>query len=103
MAFPIIVLVQETMISKIIDNLKQEQIQALSICFNIANNDLSNETIEQAYMCNSIMANIVSSSDYPIRTQRLGPALISVATFVLHTVNLLSQIPQIRDVINQFP
>lgn len=103
MAFPIIVLVQETMISKIIDNLKQEQIQALSICFNIANNDLSNETIEQAYMCNSIMANIVSSSDYPIRIQRLGPALISVATFVLHTVNLLSQLPQIRDMINQFP
>ncbi len=103
MAFPIIVLVQETMISKIIDNLKQEQIQALSICFNIANNDFSNETIEQAYMCNSIMANIVSSSDYPIRTQRLGPALISVATFVLHTVNLLSQLPQIRDMINQFP
>lgn len=103
MAFPIIVLVQETMISKIIDNLKQEQIQALSICFNIANNDLSNETIEQAYMCNSIMANIVSSSDYPIRTQRFGPVLISVATFVLHTVNLLSQLPQIRDMINQFP
>lgn len=101
-AFPIIVLVQETMISKIIDNLKQEQIQVLSICFNIANNDLSDETIEQAYMFNSIMANIVSSSDYPIKTQRFGPALISVATFVLHTVNLLSQLPQIRDMISRF-
>lgn len=102
MAFPVIVLVQEKMISRIIDNLKQEQIQALSICFNIANNDLSNKTIEQAYMCNSIMTNIISSSDYPIRTQHFGPALISVATFVLHTVNLLSQLPQIRDLINQF-
>lgn len=102
MAFPIIVLVQETMISEIIGNLKQEQIQALSICFNIANNDLSKETIEQAYMCNSIMANIVSSSDYPIRTQRFGPALISVATFVLHIVNLISQLPQIHSIVNQF-
>lgn len=103
MAFPIIVLVQERMISKIIDNLKQEQIQALSICFNIANNDLSNETIDQAYMCNSIMANIISSNDYPIKTQRFGPALISIVTFILHIVNLLSQLPQIRDMINQFP
>lgn len=102
LAFPIIVLVQETMISKIIDDLKQEQIQLLSICFNIANNDLSNEKIEQAYMCNSIMANIISSSDYPIRTQRFGPALISMATFMLHTVNLLTQLPQIRDLISQF-
>lgn len=103
MAFPIIVLVQETMITKIIDNLKQEQIQALSLCFNIANDDLSNETIKQAYMCNSIMANIISSNDYPIRTQRFGPALISVATFALHTFNLLSQLQQIYSLINQFP
>ena len=102
LAFPIIVLVQEAMISKIIDNLKQEQIQALSICFNVANANLSNETIGQAYMCNSIMSNIISSSDYPIRTQRFGPALISVATFLLHAVNLLSQLPQIHDLISQF-
>lgn len=98
-AFPIIVLIQETLISKIIDNLKQEQIQAFSICFNIAN---SNEGIEQAYMCNSIIANIISSSDYPIRTQRFGPALISLATFTLHTVNLLTQIPEIHNLISQF-
>ena len=98
-AFPIIVLIQETLISKIIDNLKQEQIQAFSICFNIAN---SNEGIEQAYMCNSIIANIISSSDYPIRTQRFGPALISLATFALHTVNLLTQIPEIHNLISQF-
>lgn len=103
LAFPIIVLLQETMITKIIDNLKQEQIQNLSLCFNMASNDLSNKpTIEQAYMCNSIMTNIISSSDYPIKVQRLGPALISVATFALHAVNLLSLLPQISDIISQF-
>lgn len=100
LAFPIIVLLQETMISQIINNLKQEQIQTLSLCFNTANND--NTTIEQAYMCNSIMVNIISSSDYPIRTQRFGPALISLATFALHTINLLLQLPQIHNLISQF-
>lgn len=103
MAFPIIVLVQETMITRIIDNLKQEQIQALSLCYNIANYDLSSETIKQAYMYNAIMTNVVSSNDYPIKMQRFGPALISVATFALHTVNLLSQLQQIHSLINQFP
>lgn len=102
LAFPIIVILQETMITKIIDNLKQEQIQVLSLCFNIANKDLSNETIEQAYMCNSIMANIISSSDYPIKVRRFGPVLISVATFIVHTANLLSQLSQIQHLINQF-
>lgn len=102
-AFPIIVLVQETMITKIIDTLKQEQIQVLSLCFNIANDDLSNETIKQAYMFNAIMSNVVSSNDYPIKTQRFGPALISAATFALHTVNLLSQLQQIHILINQSP
>ena len=103
LAFPIIVLFQETMITKIIDDLKQKQIQTLSLCFNIASNDLSNHQImEHAYMCNSIMNNIISSNDYPIKTQRLGPALISVATLVMHIVNLISQLPQISSFINQF-
>ena len=103
MAFPIIVILQETIITKIIDNLKQQQIQNLSICFNIANKNLGNGTrIEQAYMCNSIMTNIIASDDYPIKAQRFAPILISVATFVLHTVNLLSQLPQISAWISQF-
>lgn len=89
--------------AKIIDNLKQEQIQNLSLSFNIASQDLSNNTtISQAYMYNSMMANIVASNDYPIKARRLGPALISLATFVLHTVNLLSQLPPIGSWISQF-
>ncbi len=102
LAFPVIVILQETLMTRIIDNLKQEQIQVLSLCFNITNKYLSNETIEQAYMCNSMMTNIVSSSDYPIKAQRFGPALISVATFMLHTANLLSLLPQIHNLISQF-
>lgn len=103
LAFPIIVLSQEAMMAKIIDNLKQEQIQNLSLSFNIASQDLSNNTtISQAYMYNSMMANIVASNDYPIKARRLGPALISLATFVLHTVNLLSQLPPIGSWISQF-
>lgn len=102
LAFPFIVLLQEKMIVQIIDNLKQEQIQALSLCFNTTNKKISNKTMTQAYMCNAIMTNIISSSDYPIRNQRLGPALISIATFVLHIANLLSQLPQIYDLISQF-
>lgn len=103
LAFPIIVFLQETMMVKIIDHLKQEQIQNLSLYFNIASQDLSNSaTIEQAYMCNSMMTNVVASNDYPIKVRRLGPALISIATFALHTVNLLSQLPQVSSWISQF-
>lgn len=103
LAFPIIVFLQETMIAKIVENLKQEQIQNFSLGFNIASNDLSNNTaIKQAYMYNSIMNNIIASNDYPIKARRLGPALISVATFLLHAVNLLSQLPQINSWISQF-
>ncbi len=103
LAFPIIVFLQEIMMVKIIDHLKQEQIQNLSLYFNIASQDLSNSaTIEQAYMCNSMMTNVVASNDYPIKARRLGPALISIATFVLHTVNLLSQLPQVSSWISQF-
>lgn len=103
LAFPIIVVLQESMITKIIDNLKQQQIQNLSICFNIASNNLENTvSMEQAYMCNSIMANIIASNDYPIKARRFGPILISAATFALHAMNLLSQLPQINTVISQF-
>lgn len=103
LAFPIIVVIQETMITKIIENLKQQQIQNFSVCFNIASKNLdTNTTIEQAYMCNSIMTNIISSDDYPIRARRFGPILISAATFALHVMNLLSQLPQIGALINQF-
>lgn len=103
LAFPIIVFLQETMITKIIDNLKQEQIQHFSLCFNIVSNDSSNNTtIQQAYMFNSIMANIMASDDYPIKARRLGPTLISAATFLLHALNLLSQFPQISNWVSQF-
>lgn len=103
LAFPIIVVLQETIMTKIIDNLKQQQIKNLSICFNIASNNLGNNiTIEQAYMCNSIMTNIIASDDYPIKARRFGPVLISIATFALHALNLLSQLPQISLLISQF-
>lgn len=103
LAFPVIVVLQETMITKIIDTLKQQQIQNLSICFNVASNNLADSTtIEQAYMFNSIMSNIIASNDYPIKARRFGPILISVATFALHAANLFTQLPQINAMISQF-
>lgn len=97
LAFPTIVIIQETLIAKIISNLKHERVEQLSGWFDLASYraDGSGPPTE-AYMYDSMIANVLASEDYPAKIRRLGPVLITVATVSLHIVTLIGQFPQLK-------
>lgn len=97
LAFPAIIVVQERLMARIVENLKQQRIETLSECYEIISNTMpkGNLPVAETFMYNIMISNITSSADYPVKIQRFGPALISLATFCLHTVTLLSQLPSL--------
>ncbi len=92
LAFPIIILVQESLMSKIVDHLKNERVQLLSQEFDMVDNSQTTDK----FMYNAMIKNILTSADYPVKNQRFGPALVSLATFCLHFVTFFSQIPSLN-------
>ena len=77
--------------AKIVDNLKNQIVHVLSQEFE----DVESGEITDKFMYNAMIKNILSSEDYPVKSKRFGPALISIATFCLHTVSFFSQIPSL--------
>lgn len=102
LAFPIIIYVQEHLLSTIICNLKAQEIKSLSNKpVNLANEN--SKKLSQIYMYHWIINNLIASPDYPVKIHRLGPAVVSVATIVLHMANLINQYPELKTfLVNRF-
>lgn len=102
MAFPIIIYVQERLLSTIVSNLKNQEIKLLSNTPDTMVIENSKE-FSEIYMRHWIINNLIASPDYPVKIQRLGPSVVSVATFVLHVTNLVNQYPELKKfLINRF-
>ena len=95
LAFPVLIYMQEHFLSTIVSNLKMERIKSLSYKLNVAVKDNSKQFTE-IYMCNWIINNLITSPDYPVKVQRLGPATVAIATFVIHVFNLINQYPELK-------
>lgn len=95
LAFPIIIFIQETFLSKIVCNLKSQQIKTLSSIFNVVNEE-NYEQFNELNLRYQIINNLITTPDYPVHIQRIGPAIISAATFILHIFNLISQYPELK-------
>lgn len=102
LAFPVLIYTQEHLLSKIVSNLKEERIKTLSYHFDISTKESSNQFTD-IYMCNCIIHNLLTSPDYPVKIQRLGPAVVAMATFAVHIVSLIDQYPELKNfLINRF-
>lgn len=102
LAFPIIIFVQESLLFTIVNNLKTKRIEALSYKLNLSIIKNVNH-ISEMYMCNGLINSLITSPDYPVKVQRLGPTIVAVLTFVLHIVNLINQCPDLKAfLINRF-
>lgn len=95
LAFPAIIFIQEKLIAQIVNNLKHQQIKILSQQFDIIIDDEGSSQTAKAFMYNTMINNIIASADYPVKSQRFGPALVSLATLCLHIITLLTQIPSL--------
>lgn len=94
-AFPTITYVQEHLLSKIVSNLKDQEIKYLSTKSYILI-DGNYKEFPEIYMRHWIINNLINSPDYPVKIQRLWTSILSVATFVLHIVNLINQYPELK-------
>lgn len=102
LAFPIIIYMQESLLSAIVNNLKNESIEILSYKFNFPMEKNPNH-FSEVYMCNGLINSLITSPDYPVKVQRLGPTIVAMASFVLHIVNLINQYPNLKSfLINRF-
>ncbi len=102
LAFPVIIFIQESLLSKIVKDLKKQRLEALLYNYDIP--DIKkNELSPQIYIRNQMINNLIISPDYPIKIQRLGPSVVAAATCVLHIVNLINQYPELKKfLINRF-
>lgn len=101
LAFPLLVFLQEHWLTQIVDNCKNQRIEYLSIQYKQLIENVSTENMPfHTYMYQEIIAKIIDSADYPLKIQRLGPMIISIATVCLHVVSLLSQIPSLKEFFN---
>lgn len=96
LAFPIIVYIQEFFLSTIVNNLKTERVEILSYKINFPI-EKNLERFPEMYMCNWLINSLISSPDYPVKVQRLGPTIVTMITFVLHVVNLINQYPDLKN------
>lgn len=96
LAFPVLIYTQEYFLSTIIRNLKAERIENLSYKFNVLIEEDSKH-FPEIYMCNWIINNLLASPDYPVKIQRLGPAVVAITTFLIHLVNLINQYPELKN------
>lgn len=95
LAFPIIIYIQESLLSKIVNNLKKQSMEILFL--NLDTLIMENtEMFPQIYMRNQMINNLISSPDYPVKVQRLGPSVVATATSILHVVNLINQYPELK-------
>lgn len=102
LAFPIIILIQESLLLKIVKNLKNQRIEILSKQFNILSKKETNH-FQEIYICSWLINSLIASPDYPVKIQRLGPAIISIATIFLHVASFLEQYPELKSfLINRF-
>lgn len=102
LAFPTLIFVQELLMSQIVSNLKTQEIETLSLQVETLSQNRT-QHFPEVYMCNRLIDNLLSGPDYPVKIQRLGPAIVSVATVVLHIANLLNQYPELKTfLINRF-
>lgn len=102
LAFPVIIFVQETLLSNIIKGLKKQRLEALLYDYDIPVIE-TNEVSPQFYMRNQMINNLLISPDYPVKIQRIGPAIVAVATGVVHLYNLINQYPELKTfLVNRF-
>lgn len=102
LAFPIIVYIQESLLSTIVNNLKTESIEILTYKFNFPV-EKNMDHFSEIYMCNGLINSLITSPDYPVKVQRLGPTIVAMASFVLHIINLINQYPALKFfLINRF-
>lgn len=97
LAFPALVLIQESLISKIVNDLKNKSLQILSKDFDIADESRT----AHKYMYSVMIKNILSSADYPVNNKRFGAGLISLATFCLHITTFLTQVSTLNNLFSQ--
>ena len=95
LAFPVIIYIQETLLSKIVKELKRQRLEALLYNCCVPSREKS-ELSPQVYMRNQMINSLITSPDYPVEIQRLGPSVVTAATCVLHIVNLLNQYPELK-------
>lgn len=102
LAFPVIIYVQESLLTKIVKKLKNQRLEALLYNYYIPAID-KNELSPQIYMRNQMINSLINSPDYPVKIQRLGPSVVAVATCVLHVINLINQYPELKTfLVNRF-
>lgn len=102
LAFPIIVFLQENLLAKIVSNLKNQQIEHLSYQYEaLSQNDSIKDNTFNIFIYHEMISKLVATADYPLKIQRLGPTLVSIATICLHTVTLLNQLPQLEYLFNR--
>lgn len=95
LAFPVIIFIQESLLSKIVKDLKKKRLDVLLYNYDIPNIK-KDELSPEIYMRNQMINNLIISPDYPIKMQRLGPSIVATATCVLHIVNLINQYPELK-------
>lgn len=97
LAFPVLVFLQEHWLSQIVVDLKNKRIEYLSMQYEqlCMNGSVKNITF-YTYMYQEIIAKIINSADYPLKIQRLGPMIVSIATVCLHMISLLSKLSSIK-------
>ena len=101
LAFPSLVFLQEHWLSQIIDNWKKQRIEYLSSQFEQLSKILPAENMPfHTYLYQEIIGKIIDSADYPLKIQRLGPMIVSIATICLHMISLLSQLSDLKDLFN---
>lgn len=103
LAFPLIVFLQEYLLSQIVSNLKKQRIEYLSLQFDHLEQYVALENKPfNTFMYHEIISKLNDSSDYPLKIQRLGPTIVTIATGCLHVITLLTQLPELRNLFNQW-
>lgn len=103
LAFPLIVFLQEYLLSQIVCNLKKQRIEYLSLQYDHLEQYVALENKPfNTFMYHEIISKLNDSSDYPLKIQRLGPTIVTIATGCLHVITLLAQLPELRNLFNQW-
>ena len=101
LAFPILVFFQEHWLTQIVSNWKRQRIEYLLIQYENLGKIVSKKNLSlHTYLYHEIVANVVDSADYPLKIQRLGPMIVSIATVCIHMITLLGQLSDLKHLFN---